>query len=35
MCFLAIWSSSFEKVLFSSFAHFFIRSLIFFESLVF
>jgi hypothetical protein len=28
MCFLAIWISSFEKVLFSSVAHFFIRSLI-------
>jgi hypothetical protein len=28
MCFLAIWTSSFEKVLFSSFAHFFIGSLI-------
>jgi hypothetical protein len=28
MCFLAIWSSSFEKVLFSSVAHFFIGSLI-------
>jgi hypothetical protein len=24
MCFLAIWTSSFEKALFSSFAHFFI-----------
>jgi hypothetical protein len=29
MCFLAIWISSFEKVLFSSVAHFFIGSLIF------
>jgi hypothetical protein len=29
MCFLAIWASSFEKVLFSSVAHFFIGSLIF------
>jgi hypothetical protein len=28
-CFLAIWTSSFEKVLFSSVAHFFIGSLIF------
>jgi hypothetical protein len=28
MCFLAIWISSFEIVLFSSFAHFFIHSLI-------
>jgi hypothetical protein len=28
MCFLAIWVSSFEKVLFSSVAHFFISSLI-------
>jgi hypothetical protein len=27
MCFLAIWTSSFEKVLFSSAAHFFIGSL--------
>jgi hypothetical protein len=29
--FLAIWTSSFEKVLFSSVAHFFIGSLIFGE----
>jgi hypothetical protein len=28
MCFLAIWISSFVKVLFSSVAHFFIGSLI-------
>jgi hypothetical protein len=28
LCFLAIWISSFEKVLFSSVAHFFIGSLI-------
>jgi hypothetical protein len=28
MCFLAIWISSFKKVLFSSVAHFFIGSLI-------
>jgi hypothetical protein len=28
MCFLATWISSFEKVLFSSVAHFFIGSLI-------
>jgi ABC-type multidrug transport system permease subunit len=34
MCFLAIWISSFEKVLFSSVAYFLIRSLIF-GSLVF
>jgi hypothetical protein len=34
MCFLAIWTSSFEKALFNSFAHFFIESLIF-GSLVF
>jgi hypothetical protein len=27
MCFLSIWSSSFDKALFSSFAHFFIESL--------
>jgi hypothetical protein len=26
MCFLAIWTSSFEKVLFSSVAHFFVGS---------
>jgi hypothetical protein len=31
MCILAIWTSSFEKALFSSFAHFFIESLIFGE----
>jgi hypothetical protein len=31
MCFLAIWISSFEKVLFSSVAHFFIGSLTFGE----
>jgi hypothetical protein len=35
MCFLAIKTSSFEKVLFSSVAHFSIDSLIFLESLVF
>jgi hypothetical protein len=29
MCFSAIWISSFEKILFSSVAHFFIGSLIF------
>jgi hypothetical protein len=29
--FLAIWTSSFKKALFSSFAHFFIGSLIFWE----
>jgi hypothetical protein len=28
MCFLAIWTSFFEKVLFSSVAHFFIGSFI-------
>jgi hypothetical protein len=28
MCFLAIWASSFEKALFSSFAHFSTGSLI-------
>jgi hypothetical protein len=28
MCFLAIWTSSFEKALFSSFAYFFIGSFI-------
>jgi hypothetical protein len=28
MCFLAIWTSSFEKVLFSTVSHFFIGSLI-------
>jgi hypothetical protein len=28
MCFLAIWTSSFEKILFSSVAHFFIGSVI-------
>jgi hypothetical protein len=31
MCFLAIWTSSFEKVLFISVAHFFIGPLIFRE----
>jgi hypothetical protein len=31
MCFLTIWSSSFEKAMFSSFAHFFIVSLNFWE----
>jgi hypothetical protein len=31
MCFLAIWTSSFEKVLFGSVGHFFIGSLIFGE----
>jgi hypothetical protein len=31
MCFLAIWISSLDKVLFSSVAHFFIGSLIFGE----
>jgi hypothetical protein len=31
LCFLAIWISSFEKVLLSSVAHFFIESLIFGE----
>jgi hypothetical protein len=35
MDFLAIWASSFEKALFSSFAHFHIRSLIWEGSLVF
>jgi hypothetical protein len=34
MCFLVIWTSSFEKVLLSSVAHFFIGSLIW-GSLVF
>jgi hypothetical protein len=29
MCFLATWTSSFEKVVFRSVAHFFISSLIF------
>jgi hypothetical protein len=29
MCFLVIWTSSFEKALLSSFAHFFIESLVF------
>jgi hypothetical protein len=29
MCFSAIWTSSFEKVLFSSVSHFFIGSLVF------
>jgi hypothetical protein len=28
MCFLAFWTSSFEKVLFNSLAHFFIGSLL-------
>jgi hypothetical protein len=28
MCFLSIWTSSFEKVLFTSVAHFFVSSLI-------
>jgi hypothetical protein len=31
MCFLGIWTSSFEKILFSSVAHLFIVSLIFGE----
>jgi hypothetical protein len=31
MCFLATWTSSFEKVLFSSVAHFFIGTLLFWE----
>jgi hypothetical protein len=31
MCFLAIWTSAFEKVVFSSVAYFFIGSLIFEE----
>jgi hypothetical protein len=31
MCILAIWTSSFEKALFRSFAHFFIGSLLFWE----
>jgi hypothetical protein len=35
MCFFAIWTSSFEIVLFSSVAHFFIDSLILGGSLVF
>jgi hypothetical protein len=35
MCFLAIWISSFEKILFSSVAHFFIGSLILGGSIVF
>jgi hypothetical protein len=35
MCFLVIWTSSFEKALVSSFAHFFIWPSIFFLSLVF
>jgi hypothetical protein len=34
MCFLVIWTSSFEKVLFTAVAHFFIGSLIW-GSLVF
>jgi hypothetical protein len=29
LCFVAIWTSSFEKIHFSSFAHFFIGLLIF------
>jgi hypothetical protein len=33
MCFLAIWILSFEKVRFSSVAHFFIGSLIFWGGL--
>jgi hypothetical protein len=33
MCFLAIWTSSFETVLFSSVAHFFIGLLISWRSL--
>jgi hypothetical protein len=33
-CFLAIWTSYFEKALFSSFAHFFIGSLIWGKSSV-
>jgi hypothetical protein len=31
MCFLAIWTSCFEKALFSSFAHFIMGSLTFLE----
>jgi hypothetical protein len=31
MCILAIWTSFFEKSLFSSFSHFFTRSLIFWK----
>jgi hypothetical protein len=31
MCFLALWTSSFEKILFSSVTHFFIGPLIFGE----
>jgi hypothetical protein len=31
MCFLAIWTSSFEKTLFSSVAHFFNKSLNFWK----
>jgi hypothetical protein len=31
MCFLALWTSSFKKALFSSFAYFFLGSLIWVE----
>jgi hypothetical protein len=34
MCLLVIWISSFEKLLFSSVAHFFIGSLIFWETFI-